>query len=157
VEDDGGSDNDGSDNNGGYENSSDDDNSDDEDGYSDGDFDDDNRTGYEIKTAILLVSFDAEPGDSLVNIGWETGDENDNFGFNIYRANSEDGEYSRITNSVILSKAGSGMGTSYSYIDKGLKNNSNYFYMLENIDVYGTKSFYGPVSASPRMIYGLGQ
>ena len=108
-------------------------------------------------TAITLASFDAKPGNSKVALIWTTGDETDNLGFNIYRAESKDGEYAKINSSLIASKVGSGLGTSYEFADSDVKNRTTYYYQLEDVDVNGVKTMHGPVSATPRLIYGVGK
>ena len=108
-------------------------------------------------TAITLASFDAKPGNSKVALIWTTGDETDNLGFNIYRADSKDGEYAKINSSLIASKVGSGLGTSYEFADSDVKNRTTYYYQLEDVDVNGVKTMHGPVSATPRLIYGVGK
>ena len=40
-------------------------------------------------------------------------------------------------------------GSCYKFIDKGLKNNKEYFYKLEDVDVSGNSTYHGPVSATP--------
>jgi hypothetical protein len=106
-------------------------------------------------TAITISSFDAKPGNSKVTLIWTTGDETDNLGFNIYRAESKDGEYVKINGSLIASKVGSGLGTSYEFTDSDVKNRMTYYYQLEDVDVNGVKTMHGPVSATPRLIYGV--
>ncbi len=122
----------------------------------DEEWDEDDNSTEKIRTAILLVSLYAEPGSSQATIIWKTGDENENFGFNIYRAESADGKYSKINSSVISSKAAAGLGTDYEFIDASAENNETYFYKLEDIDIYGRTTFHGPVITTPRFVYGLG-
>ncbi len=105
-------------------------------------------------TAILLASLKVTPASRSVTIAWETGSEEDNFGFNLYRAGSAAGPYVRINKDVIPSKVGTGLGAAYSYTDSGLRNRTTYFYKLEDVDVNGKTTQHGPVSATPRLIYG---
>jgi len=107
-------------------------------------------------TAITLASFDAKPGNSKVALIWTTGDETDNLGFNIYRAESIDGEYVKINGALIASKVGSGLGTSYEFTDSDVKNRMTYCYQLEDVDVNGVKTMHGPVKETPGWIYGVG-
>ena len=108
-----------------------------------------------VPTAITLASFDVKPGNNKVTLIWTTGDETDNLGFNIYRADSKDGEYVKINASLIASKVGSGLGTSYEFTDSDVKNRTTYFYKLEDVDVNGVKTMHGPVSAMPRFIFRI--
>ena len=38
-----------------------------------------------------------------------------------------------------------------------LQNRKTYYYKLEDIDINGTATMHGPVSATPRLIYGDGE
>ena len=55
-------------------------------------------------TAITLALFTANPGSNLVTIRWGTATEVDNAGFNLFRSESEDGEYAKINASLIALK-----------------------------------------------------
>jgi hypothetical protein len=113
--------------------------------------------GCVTPTAITLASFEAVAGNQQVTLVWQTGDETDNLGFNLYRAEAENGAYEKINETLIASKAGSGLGAAYELTDVDVQNRTTYWYKLEDIDIYGTSAFHGPVSATPRLIYGIGQ
>jgi hypothetical protein len=108
-------------------------------------------------TLINLSSFTATPKFSKVIIQWSTEAEIDNAGFNLYRAETEDGEYTKINDSLIPTQGSSTQGASYEYIDTGLRNKKTYYYKLEDIDLNGKLTFHGAVSATPRWIYGIGK
>ena len=111
----------------------------------------------EPTTAITLASFEAKPGNNKVTLIWETATEIDNAGFNILRAESENGEYIKINDAVIPAKAGGAAGASYQFIDSNAKNRTTYYYKLEDIDLNGTATMHGPKSATPRLIFGFGK
>jgi len=115
----------------------------------------DNDTGCDESVAITLASFNVKAGNHSVKIIWETGDETDNLGFNIYRAESTEGAYVKINKSLIYSKVGTGLGATYEFIDENVKNRTSYFYKLEDVDIYGLSNTHGPVSATPRLVYGI--
>jgi hypothetical protein len=106
-------------------------------------------------TLIELVSFTAKPGFRKVSLAWVTGSEIDNLGFNLYRAESEDGEYVQINDSLIVAEGSSNEGASYELVDRNVRNRNMYWYKLEDVDIYGTRTQHGPVSATPRLIYLL--
>jgi hypothetical protein len=106
-------------------------------------------------TAVTIASFKAEPGNDTVTITWTTGDESDNLGFNIYRADAKDGAYAKINAALIASKVGSGLGASYAFTDSDVENRKAYYYKLEDVDIYGVKTTHGPVRSTPRSIYGM--
>jgi uncharacterized repeat protein (TIGR01451 family) len=108
-------------------------------------------------TRIALQSFSAHSGvdkngASRVVLMWKTGGESHNLGFNVYR--EQNGNRVRINSSLI---AGSALlmsgaqpkhaGRSYAWIDAaaGVVGDS---YWLEDVDVNGTRTMHGPVSAS---------
>ena len=111
----------------------------------------------EAPTLVDLSSFTATPSSREVTIKWLTESEIDNAGFNIYRAESEDGEYIKINTSLIPAKGSSTQGASYEFIDTNVQNRKTYYYKLEDIDTSGISTFHGPVKAVPRMIYGIGK
>ncbi len=108
-----------------------------------------------ITTAIELSGFEAIPGNNQVILNWSTETENDNAGFNIYRAESEAGEYIKINNSLIPAKGSSTEGASYQFVDTDVQNRKTYYYKLEDIDLNGTATMHGPVSATPRWVFGI--
>ena len=100
-------------------------------------------------TAVELLSFEALPADTAVDLEWQTGSELDNLGFHLYRSLSESGLWTRITPSLIPGLGSSPEGASYSFRDTALTNGVRYFYKLEDIDATSGSTFHGPVSATP--------
>jgi hypothetical protein len=108
-------------------------------------------------TLINLDSFKTVPQNSKVILTWSTESEIDNAGYNLYRSTSGDGEYTKINNSLITARGSSVRGASYEFVDGDVQNRKTYYYKLEDIDLNGTSTFHGPVSETPRFIYGLGK
>jgi len=108
-------------------------------------------------TLITLSSFTASPSNKEVIVKWTTESEIDNAGFNLYRAESETGAYTKINNVLISAKGSSTQGASYEFVDKAVQNRKTYYYNLEDIDLSGKSTIHGPVSATPRLIFGLGK
>jgi hypothetical protein len=86
---------------------------------------------------------------------WNTESETDNAGFNLYRAEAENKEYTKINSSLIPVKSSSTQGASYEFIDTDVQNRKTYYYKLEDIDLNGMSTMHGPVNAIPRLIYGV--
>jgi hypothetical protein len=107
-----------------------------------------------ISTVVELSSFTATPANNSVILHWEIESEIDNSGFNLYRSDSEDGDYIIINAALIPAKGSSMQGASYEFIDTAIKNRRTYYYKLEDIDFRGVSTFHGPVTATPRIIYG---
>jgi hypothetical protein len=100
-------------------------------------------------TAVTLSSFDARGLDGAAELTWQTASELSNLGFHLYRAFSPDGDYERITASVIPGLGSSPSGASYRYTDSALTNGVTYYYKLEDIETTGTVTLHGPVEATP--------
>jgi len=108
--------------------------------------------GPDEPTLITLSSFTATPSDRAVILTWTTESEIDNAGFNLYRAESGDGEYVKINDSLIPAKGSPTQGATYQFIDENVKNRAIYYYKLEDIDLSGKSTMHGPVSAVPRRL-----
>jgi hypothetical protein len=85
-----------------------------------------------------------------VTIKWETASEIDNAGFNLYRSESENGEYVKINDSMIPAKGSPSEGASYKFVDGTVQKNITYYYKLEDIDISGVSTLHGPVAATPK-------
>jgi uncharacterized repeat protein (TIGR01451 family) len=110
----------------------------------------------EAPTKIQLHSFAArlgrdKNGAHRTLLTWKTGGESHNLGFNVYR--EENGNRVRLNASLI---AGSALlmrgalpkhsGRTYVWIDSSPETSSEYW--LEDVDVNGTRTMHGPVSAA---------
>ena len=105
----------------------------------------------DISSAITLASFTAKPGKKSVIINWTTETETNNAGFNIYRANAEDGDYVKVNIDIIPADAGGVNGASYQFIDTAVKNRfKKCFYKLGDVDNSGAEVMHGPISVSRR-------
>lgn len=104
---------------------------------------------------ITLASFEAKPGNNKVVLLWETGSEIDNAGFNIYRSDTESSGYVKINASLIPAKGSASQGASYAYVDASVQNRKTYYYKLEDVDLSGTSTMHGPVSAVPRLVRAM--
>ncbi|MCX5902717.1 MAG: DUF1566 domain-containing protein, partial [Proteobacteria bacterium] len=112
---------------------------------------------FQVQTLITLSSFTSVAKAGQVILTWVTESEIDNAGFNIYRATSENGEYIKTNDSLITAKGSPTQGAAYEFVDKDVQNRKTYWYKLEDIDLTGKSTMHGPVSATPRLIYGMGK
>jgi hypothetical protein len=106
-------------------------------------------------TVVELSSFTATPSNRAVILEWQTASEIDTTGFNLYRAAAEDGAYTKINAALIPAKGSSTEGAAYEFVDKDVKNRKTYWYKLEDVDLNGTSTMHGPITATPRLIFGL--
>jgi hypothetical protein len=102
------------------------------------------NAGSDPATLIDLSSFSATVAESGVLVAWETASEVDNAGFNLYRADSANGEYVKLNDGLISAQGGPTQGASYSFLDAG---SDGGHYKLEDVDTGGVSTFHGPISA----------
>jgi hypothetical protein len=107
----------------------------------------------ECITAIDLLSFTTQAAADHVTLAWETGSEVDNAGFNLHRATSADGPYTKLNDALIPAEGDPESGASYTYTDTDVLKGASYYYKLEDVDVHGVSTFHGPVSATPGRIH----
>lgn len=99
--------------------------------------------------AVELLSFDVVRKKLKAFLSWETANELDVAGFNIYRSGFVDGTLKKINKEFIPAKeAGSLMGAEYTYLDKPLKAWKTYYYWLETVELNGETSLTGPIKAA---------
>ena len=89
-----------------------------------------------------LVSFNAEALEDSVLLTWETASEIDNAGFHLWRSETEDGQYVRITDSLIPAEGSPALGAEYEYEDFDVEPGKTYYYKLEDIDTDGVNTFH---------------
>ncbi len=100
-------------------------------------------------TAVKLTSFTATGQAGRVVVAWETATEMDNLGFNLYRRQAGTTDYAQLNGSLIPSQApGQAQGASYTFIDAGVTAGQTYEYVLEDVDMDGTRTSHGPAVAT---------
>ena len=105
---------------------------------------------FEPPTVINLSSFTAKAKGKRVVLKWRTETEIENLGFNILRAETEDGEYVKINKELIPAKGNSIHGSDYIFIDKNVNPEKTFYYKLEDIDMNGKQTLNGPVPGLKR-------
>jgi hypothetical protein len=102
-------------------------------------------------TSVVLVSFDAAPQGTAILVTWETAQEINNAGFNLYRADSPAGPPAQLNATLIPSQVppGSTSGAVYQWLDEdGLVPGQVYYYWPEAVDIHGRSTRYGPLQAT---------
>ncbi|NLB18350.1 MAG: hypothetical protein GX825_06405 [Syntrophomonadaceae bacterium] len=98
-------------------------------------------------TAVDLVYFTAEVSEEGTLLAWQTANEVDNIGFNLYRAESKTGSKVKLNETLIPTNVmpGSLVGAFYSYEDTTAKGGLTYYYWLEDVEAGGKATLHGPV------------
>lgn len=98
-------------------------------------------------TAIELKSFTATQQDGSVNIRWETSAEINTWGFHLLRsADGTRANAEQITPNLILAKGRGQGGAAYGWIDTDVAANTTYTYWLQETELNGRISEYGPAT-----------
>ncbi len=95
---------------------------------------------------IELSSFTAILTSQLfVNLTWVTQTETQVLGFNIHRANTNNYADAYRVNQMIIPATNTSSQHTYNFVDEeNLQVNNRYYYWLENIDMNGMSTLYGP-------------
>jgi hypothetical protein len=112
-----------------------------------GDTDDD--TDSEDPTLVALSVFTAHKMPSHNRIVWETVSEIACAGFNVYRTDSAYGQYRRLNTDLIAPCGSSLSGADYLFIDSAASATIDSLYILEEIDLEGGATAYGPIKVRP--------
>jgi hypothetical protein len=97
----------------------------------------------------------SEPGGSFENtIRWSTASEVDNFGFDVYRAESEEGAFVRINPEIIEGAGTTDEPRYYEFVDSSIDPYTAYYYFVESISMSGAREKFTPVAAVPPKAHG---
>ena len=108
---------------------------------------------YTNERFVHLVDLFVTPGDKNAYLQWETDAEAESAGFYLYRAETENGEYTKINNEFILSQGLPDHGAVYTFVDSNIANGKTYWYRLENVGRNGTANLLGTVFTTPQRFY----
>ncbi len=83
---------------------------------------------------------------------WSTASEVDNFGFDVYRGDSEEGPFERLTETPIEGAGTTDLTTRYSFEDDTIDPYRTYYYYVESISLTGVREQFTPViTAKPKL------
>ncbi len=88
----------------------------------------------------------AGPDDSLHNtLRWQTATEVDNFGFDIFRADNEEGPFEKINGDPVAGAGTVDEPQSYVYVDRTNDPTRAYYYYVESISMANVREHFTPV------------
>lgn len=101
-------------------------------------------------TAESVTAFHAErQGDDSAHVMWETGNELELVGFNVWRSTDvASGYVKRTVNTVNANSPGRPTGNTYEYADTALTPGASYYYKLEILHTGGSSEWTDPVPLS---------
>ena len=98
----------------------------------------------EAPNAAGLVGFSAGSTPAGIQLDWESAQEIDLLGFNVYRGESLDGPQTMLNDALIPAhNPGQLMGSAYRYLDSTSETNRTYFYSIEWVGIESSE-MYGP-------------
>jgi|GEM_PF-1125757 len=92
---------------------------------------------------------------AAIVIEWTTESEVDTAGFYLYRSESPEGPFERITEELIPASPDPILGGHYVYTDTDVLPGRVYFYQLEDVEFDGTSTRHGPIEAKAVASGGL--
>ncbi|MFZ0547706.1 MAG: hypothetical protein WAM60_19825 [Candidatus Promineifilaceae bacterium] len=105
---------------------------------------------YIAQASVSLLYFRARSGISTITLEWETAQELDNFGFNLYRGLTGDfNDAQKLNNTGLIPSQSNGpTGAYYEWPDNDVQAGVQYTYWLEDIDIHGASHVHDPVVSS---------
>lgn len=83
---------------------------------------------------------------------WSTATEVDNFGFDIFRADKEEGPFKQINEDPVMGAGTTDVPTKYTYEDATIDPKRTYYYYVESISMGGVRERFTPViKAKPKL------
>lgn len=105
---------------------------------------------FSVQASVDLLYFRTAAGSDTIKVEWETAQELDNLGFNLYRGLSDDFEAAtKLNGGLIAGNTGSATGAYYDWLDTDVQVGTQYTYWLIDIDINGVETTHGPITASP--------
>ncbi len=80
---------------------------------------------------------------------WATASEVDNFAYDVYRAEQEDGPFARINERPVPGAGSTDEPSYYQYTDDTVEPGKRYFYYVESIAMNGDRERFTPVYSAP--------
>lgn len=100
--------------------------------------------------AVELLSFEGVSFDSQVQLSWKTESETNNEGFEVYRANGENEEFTQIasfkTHRELEGAGNSTQENFYTFVDENVELGKVYWYQIADVEFDGTKKLHSKIS-----------
>lgn len=97
--------------------------------------------------ALILYALYANLTTSVI-INWETATEFETAGYAIYRSDTPEGPFEKITSELIPASTDPLTGGQYQYSDKTVQAGKTYYYQLEEIEVTGQSNLEKPIEVT---------
>ncbi len=95
---------------------------------------------------VELYGLEGKVRRGYVALSWRTASEQANYGFNVYRSDVEDGQYTKINDQLILGHGTSAEPHDYAFADYHVERSQTYYYKVEDVATDGASTFHGPLA-----------
>lgn len=92
---------------------------------------------------------DCEEDAPKNSLKWTTASEVENFGFDIFRSGSEDGQFEKMTERPLAGAGTTDEPQSYVWEDFDIEKGRDYFYYIESISMSGVRERFSPIIKAP--------
>ncbi len=82
-------------------------------------------------------------------VRWATATEVDNFAFDVYRGETDEGPFTRLTKTPVPGAGTTDEPTRYEFVDETIEPGKAYFYYIEDISMTGQRRKISPVYEAP--------
>jgi hypothetical protein len=101
---------------------------------------------------VQMSSIEGESTVDGIELRWETASEVGSAGFHVWRSETADGDYERITTSLIPGQGNSSSGATYNFTDKNYEGNATYYYRIEQVDADGGSEMFSAIEVTALFI-----
>lgn len=107
-----------------------------------------------LLAAVITITHIIEP--SPITIEWRTETEVNAAGFNVYRASSVNGPFTKVNEELIPSEGDPMSGASYTFVDDTVQPGVTYYYRLEDVELDNSAVQHEPIDyTAPRFPWWL--
>ncbi len=107
-----------------------------------------------MASAVNMLSFTATPYKKAIDLKWETINESNHLGFNVFREDYS-GNLVQINPSLIRNiKTPGTLRGKYRFIDRSVENDVRYYYYVQDVSTNSGTKLHGPVSAIAKSTLG---
>ena len=102
-----------------------------------------------LATSLFFASTQAGEKAAISNkVKWATASEVDNFGFDVFRSENEEGPFEKINKDTIAGAGTVDTPSRYQFTDDGIEAGKRYWYYVESISMSGRREKFTPTSQS---------